>query len=303
MRFTLRQLEVFLAVARSESVSRAAGELAMSQSAVSSSLADLEQQFDVQLFDRVGKRLQLSGLGRSLRPRAEALHEQARELEDALASRSDVGMLRVGATLTIGNHVTVPLMARYMREHPGARVTLEVGNTAEIARKVLNFEIDVGLVEGELQDPQLEVTRWCDDELVVFCAPGHPFATKRTLRDSDLRAAAWIVRERGSGTRQAFEHAMHGILHDLDITLELQHTEAIRSAVEAGLGVGCVSRIVLGDALRHGNLIACKAPQRDFRRQFYFVLHRQKYRSVGVQSWLDLCKSQIDQITALALSP
>jgi DNA-binding transcriptional LysR family regulator len=264
----------------------------MSQSAVSSALADLEQQFDIQLFDRIGKRLQLSGLGRSIRPRAEALQEHARELEQGLENRSDVGLLRVGATLTIGNYVTVPLMARFMREQPGARVTLEVANTAEIARKVTNFEIDVGLVEGELQEPELEVTRWCDDELVVFCAPNHPLAKKRALHDDDLRAAAWIVRERGSGTRQAFEHAMHGILYELQITLELQHTEAIKSAVEAGLGVGCVSRIALGEAFKHGGLVPCKAPQRDFRRQFYFVLHKHKYRSAGVQRWLELCRNQ-----------
>ncbi|HEY2734730.1 MAG TPA: LysR family transcriptional regulator [Polyangiales bacterium] len=292
MRFTLRQLEVFLAVARSESVSRAARELAMSQSAVSSALADLEQQFEIQLFDRIGKRLSLSTLGLALRPRAQALHERAEELERGLGQRSETGLLRVGATLTIGNYVTVPLMAEFMREHPGARVTLEVANTAEIARKVLNFEIDVGLVEGELHDAELEVTRWCDDELTVFCAPSHPFAKKRALHDADLREAAWIVRERGSGTRQAFEHAMHGILSELTIALELQHTEAIKSAVEAGLGVSCVSQIALDESFRHGALVRCKVPQRDFRRQFYFVLHKRKYRSVGVQRWLELCLAQ-----------
>jgi DNA-binding transcriptional LysR family regulator len=293
MRYTLRQLEVFLAVARSESVSRAATELFMSQSAVSSALADLEEQFAVQLFDRVGKRLQLSGLGRALRPQAQALHEQALGLEQALASQSALGVVRVGATLTIGNYVTVPLMARFMREHPGARVTLEVANTAEIARKVANFEIDVGLVEGELHDPELEITPWCDDELVVFCAPGHPFASKKLLRDADLREAAWVVREPGSGTRQAFEHAMQGILPELPIALELQHTEAIKSAVEAGLGVGCVSRIAVSDAFRFGSLVPCHVPQRDFRRKFYFVLQRRKYRSSGLQHWLELCRSQI----------
>src|ERR1051325_2079245 len=98
MRFTLRQLEVFLAVARSESVSRAAEELGMSQSAVSGALADLEQQFSVQLFDRIGKRLQLSALGSSLRPQSEALFEQALGLEHALSGESDSGLLRVGAT-------------------------------------------------------------------------------------------------------------------------------------------------------------------------------------------------------------
>jgi DNA-binding transcriptional LysR family regulator len=292
MRYTLRQLEVFLAVARSQSVSRAAEELAMSQSAVSSALADLEGQFEIRLFDRIGKRLQLSGLGRVLRPRAEALQAEARGFEQALASHSELGQLRVGATLTIGNYVIVPLMARFMREQPGARISLEVANTEQIAHKLANFEIDVGLVEGELQNPDLDVSRWCEDELVVFCAPDHPFAQRRTLRDADLREAQWIVREPGSGTRQAFDHAMHGILPELSISLELQHTEAIKSAVEAGLGLGCVSRIAVADAFKHGTLHACRVPERDFRRHFYFVLHRHKYKTPGVQRWLELCKRE-----------
>lgn len=292
MRFTLRQLEVFLAVARSESVSRAADELGMSQSAVSGALAELERQFGIRLFDRIGKRLQLSALGRSLRPRGDALEEQARELEHAFASQSEVGVLRVGATLTIGNHVAVPLMARFMRDYPGARVRLEVANTAEIARKVLNFEIDVGLVEGELNDPSLRVTRWRDDELVVFAAPGHPHASKPALDDGDLLTTRWIVREPGSGTRQAFDHAMHGLLPDLEIALELQHTEAIKSAVEAGLGLGCVSRIAVAEALRHGTLVPCHVPHRNFKRQFFFVLHQDKYQSSGLQNWLELCSRE-----------
>ncbi len=291
MRFTLRQLEVFLAVARSESVSRAAAELAMSQSAVSSALADLETQFDIQLFDRIGKRLQLNSLGRALRPRAESLDAQARGFEHALSNHSDVGLLRVGATLTIGNYVAVPLMASFMRDNRGARVSLEIANTEEITRKVRNFEIDVGLVEGELQHPELEITRWCDDELVVFCAPDHPYASRKQLTDDDLREAPWIVRELGSGTRQAFDHAMWGLLPELTITLELQHTEAIKSAVEAGLGVGCVSRIAVANEVGYGTLHVCTVPSRSFKRHFYFVVHRQKFLSAGMKRWLELCRA------------
>jgi DNA-binding transcriptional LysR family regulator len=290
MRYTLRQLQVFLAVARDESVSQAARALAMSQSAASASLSDLERQFGVRLFDRLGKRLQLSDLGRALRPRAEAVLEQARDLERALEDRQDIGRLRIGATLTIGNHVVVPLMARLMREHPAAEVTLAVANTEEIARQVVNFEIDVGLIEGEVEQPDLEVTPWRPDELVVFCAPAHPFARKRRLSDADLRRAAWIVRERGSGTRQAFDRAMRGLLPELQIALALQHTEAIKEAVAAGLGVGCVSRLALRDAFAAGTLHPCRVPHRDFRRQFFFLLHRQKHRSRGVLRWLDLCR-------------
>ena len=292
MRYTLRQLEVFLAVAHHESVSRAAEDLAMSQSAVSGALADLERQFEIQLFERLGKRVQLSGLGRSLRPRAQALLEQATELETGFKNQTAVGLVRVGATLSIGNYLMVPEIARFMRENPGARVTLDVANTVEIARKVLEFEIDIGLVEGELHEPELEVTHWRPDELVVFCAPSHPFAKKRTLSDADLISASWIVREPGSGTRQAFDRAMHGILSDLEIVLELQHTEAIKSAVEAGLGVGCVSRIALEEAFHHGTLVPCRVPQRDFQRSFYLVLRKQKYKSAGMQSLLEQFRAQ-----------
>ncbi len=292
MRYTLRQLEVFLAVARAESVNQAAKALFMSQSAASGSLSDLERQFDVQLFDRVGKRLQLNQLGRSLRPRAEAVLEQARELEQTLEKHKDVGQLRIGATLTIGNYLAVPLMAQFMRAHPGAALTLAVANTEEIARQVENFEIDVGLVEGEIEHADLRLTAWRDDELVVFCAPSHPLARKRVLKDEDLRQAAWIVRERGSGTRQAFDRAMRGLLPDLQIALALQHTEAIKGAVAAGLGIGCISRIALEDAFRIGTLKPCAVPHRDFRRQFFFLLHKRKYLSPGVERWLELCRAE-----------
>jgi DNA-binding transcriptional LysR family regulator len=238
----------------------------------------------------VGKRLQLSALGRSVRPAAESVLEQARALEHDLTSRRGAARLRLGATLTIGNHLAPPLMARFMSEHPGAEVTLAIGNTEEIARQVVNFEIDVGLIEGELEHADLEVTPWRQDKLVVFCAPAHPLARKRALTDEDLRAATWIVRERGSGTRQTFDRAMHGLLASLRIALELEHTEAIKSAVVAGLGLGCVSPITLQDALKTSRVKVCKVPHRDFRRQFYFVVHKQKYRGVGVQQWLDLCR-------------
>lgn len=288
MRYSLRQLEVFLAVARIGNVTRAGHELAMSQSAVSGSLADLERQFDVRLFDRIGKRLQLSTVGRALRSQAEAVFDQARELETALADQADGARLRVGATLTIGNYVAVPLMARYMREHPGARIGLDIANTEVIARRVANFEFDVGLIEGELSHPSLQVTPFREDELVVFSAPSHPLARKRRLTDADLKAATWIVRERGSGTRQAFDRAMTGILPDLHIALELPHTEVIKRAVEAGLGLGCVSRLALADAFQAGTLRPRPVPHRDFRRRFYHVLHRQKHLGADLRRWLAL---------------
>lgn len=293
MKYSFRQLEVFLATAAHENLTRAAESLAMSQSAASSALRDLEQQFSVQLFDRIGKRLQLNELGQNIRPRVEALLDQARSLEQAMARHEEPGHLKVGATLSIGNYLAVEIMAQYMLEQPGAKVQLQVANTSTIVQKLLNFELDIGLIEGETQHADLEMLPWRDDELVVFCAPDHPWAGKPWLNDDDLLAAQWIIREPGSGTRQHFEWAMHGLLPQLQIKLELQHTEAIKRAVEAGLGVGCLSAITLVEAFRRGSLVPLSVTQRDFRRGFYFALHRSKFRTAGLQSWLELCRASV----------
>src|SRR3982751_5318192 len=281
MRYTLRQLEVFLAVARTGSVSRAGQELGLSQSATSSSLADLERQFDLQLFDRMGKRLRLSTRGGAIRAQAEAVLDQARDLERGFERRAIEHRVRVGATLTIGNYVAVPLVARFMREHPAVGLTLEVANAETIARQVANFELDVGLVEGEVDHPDLETTPWRDDHLVVFCGARDPLARKRALTDQDLLASDWIVRERGSGTRQAFDRAMRGLLPQLRIALTLGQTEAIKRAVEAGLGLGCVSKIALEDAFARGTLTPCRVPPRDLRRPLSFLLHKRKRPPAG----------------------
>ena len=293
MRYTLRQLEVFLAIAHFENVSHAAHHLSMSQSAASGALKELEGLYDIKFFERAGKRLKLNELGRQFWPRAEALLAQARELESDLQSRRDLGRLNVGATLTIGNYLAVAIMADYMAQQPGARVHLEVANTRSIVDRVLSLELDLGLIEGELNHPDLELLPWREDELVVFCSPDHPLSSKQALTDEDLRAGHWIVLESGSGTRQTFGRALHGLVAELDLALEPEHTEAIKRAVETGLGISCLSRVCLQEAFKRGSLVELSVPHRDFNREFYFVLHRQKYRSPGIERWLELCRASV----------
>jgi DNA-binding transcriptional LysR family regulator len=290
MRYTLRQLEVFLETARNGNVSRAAESLSMSQSAASGALRDFEGQFDVQLFDRVGKRLKINELGSIIQLKAESLLAQAEDLEQALLGSDEVGKLQLGATLTIGNYLAVPMIASFQETFPKARVALTVGNTASIAAQVRNYELDLGMIEGEIHDAELELIHWRDDELVVFAAPGHPYAQLAAVTDEQLLNTPWVVREPGSGTRQTFDRAMTGILPDLDLSLELQHTEAIKRAVEAGLGLGCLSRISLIDAFRRGSLVPVTIPHRHFQRRLSIILHRDKYRGPGLRQWLSLCQ-------------
>ncbi len=291
MRFTLRQLQVFVAVAQQESVSRAAEQLSLSQSATSTSLTELERQSGCQLFDRAGKRLSLNALARQLLPQAVALLDQARAIEDLLNGKTGFGSLDVGATLTVGNYLATLLIGSFMQRHPECRVSLHVQNTANIVQQIALHELDLGLIEGDCQHPDIEVLPWVEDELVVFCAPRHPLASLGQASLEELSREAWILRERGSGTRLTFDQAMRHHPTPLNIRLELEHTEAIKRAVESGLGISCISRLALRDAFRRGSLVPVETPGIDLRRQFYFIWHRQKYQTAAMREFLDQCRA------------
>jgi DNA-binding transcriptional LysR family regulator len=289
MHLTLRQLEVFAAIARTDNVSRAAEALSMSQSAASSALVELERQFDCPLFDRIGKSLRLNSTGRGLLPQVEDLLAKAGEIEGFLAG-GQLGPLAVGATLTIGNYLATLIVAEYLQRHPESRVDLKVSNTRHVLDGLIRCELDVGLIEGEANDPDLLIEPWLADELVVFCAPQHPLAQVEIVSNQQLTAAAWILRERGSGTRALFDRAVAPALEQVNIQLQLEHTEAIKRVVEAGLGLSCLSRVSLRDALRRGSLVEIKTPQFNLQRHFYFVQHRQRHISPASRTFLALCR-------------
>lgn len=297
MKFTLRQLEVFAAIARSGNVSRAAEEIPLSQSATSTALGEFERQFGLQLFDRVGKSLRLNEVGRQLLPRAVELLDRAHEIEDLLEGRSGFGPLSIGATLTIGNYLTTLIVAKFLQRHPHSQVQLAVHNTSTIVQQVAHYELDLGLIEGDCNHPDLEVQPWIADELAMFCAPSHPLAGQKRISLEQLLAEPWILREKGSGTRATFDRAMHNHHSRLNIRLELEHTEAIKRAVESGLGVGCISRLALKDAFRRGSLVPLDTPDLDLRRYFYFLWHKQKYQTAGMREFLALCREMTDGLS------
>lgn len=296
MRYTLRQLEIFTAIARTGSVSKAAEQVALSQSAASTALAELERQFDCQLFDRHGKLLVLNALGKSLLPAASSLLTQAHEIEHLLEGKMALGNLKLGATLTIGNYLAVLIVSEFMRHHTECHIDLQVKNTQHILQQLAGYELDLGLIEGSCHHPELIAEPWMDDELAVFCAPEHPLAQQQNITLDDLVSATWILREQGSGTRETFDHAMRHHSANLRVRLELEHTEAIKRAVESGLGIGCISRLALRDAFRRGNLIEIPTPKLDLKRQFMMVWHKNRYQTPAITCFLDYCRSLTKQV-------
>ncbi|MBL0166198.1 MAG: LysR family transcriptional regulator [Propionivibrio sp.] len=291
MRFTLRQMAVFVAVARQESVSRAAEALSLSQSATSTALGELERLYATQLFDRVGKSLRLNELGQSLLPQAVELIERATAIETVLEGRAGFGNLRIGATLTIGNYLATLIVADYLKRHPESSARLQVHNTATIIDQVARYELDLGLIEGNCRHPDLVVEPWVEDELVVFCAPTHRLAIKGSAALAELAGELWIVRERGSGTRETLDQALRHHHFELKVRLELEHTEAIKRAVELGLGLGCISRLALREAFRRGSLVAIETPELDLLRHFQFLWHKRKFQTAGMREFIGLCRA------------
>lgn len=291
MRYSLRQLEIFVAISRTASVSRAAEELSLSQSATSTALSELERQFDLQLFDRVGKSLRINETGLQLLPRAVELLDRAKEVEQLLQGHTGFGHMRIGATLTVGNYLATILVAHFLQEHPESRIQLQVHNTQTIVQQIANHEIDLGLIEGDCNHPDIAVEPWIADELVVFAAPSHPLVNQQKVSLDRLLQEPWILREKGSGTRETFDRAFHSMHSRLTIRLELEHTEAIKRAVESGLGIGCISRLALKDAFRRGSLVPLATPHLELKRNFYFLWHKQKYQTASMRAFLTLCKA------------
>lgn len=291
MKFTLRHLQVFLAVAREQSISRAAESLCMSQSATSAAVQELEHRYEVQLFDRSSKRLRLNHFGSAIRIKAEALMSHAKEFDAELLDKKDNGSLRIGASLTIGNYLAAKYLAVYMQQHPEAKVEMDVVSTPDVVAKVLNFSIDVGLIEADMHHDDLLFQHWREDNMIVFCAPSHPLAKKKTLSDKDILKASWILREPGSGLRLTFDRSMQGLLPKMHITLEFTHNEAIKNAVKTGLGIGCLSEIAIADEIQQGLLVPLALKNRSMTRSFYFVTHKKMIIDNAVNSWIELCKN------------
>ncbi len=198
--------------------------------------------------------------------------------------------MHIGATLTVGNYLATLLVAKFLQEHPESHIQLQVHNTRTIVQQVANYELDLGMIEGDCHHPDIQVQPWIADELVIFSAPDHPLARQKNISIETLLKEPWILREKGSGTRETFDRAFQNQHAKLNIRLELEHTEAIKRAVESGLGIGCISHLALKDAFRRGSLVPLNTPDIKLSRYFYFLWHKQKYQTAGMKHFLNLCR-------------
>jgi len=291
MNITLKQLRVFAAVAQRENVSRAAIDLSLTQSAVSMALKELELQLDLKLFDRVGKRMLMNQQGYWLLPRAQGILDQIQMIASE-SGKAGPQLLAVGASTTIADCL-FPALARHLYgSHPDLELRLETGNTSAILTQVLARKIELGLIEGVCQHPQLIATPWWTDHLVIVANPAHPLVVQSATSPVTIKALAgsrWIMREAGSGTRAIFEHAFRRQLSGFNIVAELRHVPTIKALVASGDSLACLSGITVAKEIAAGTLAPVSVRNMRLERQFFMLQHKQVYQSdihAGLVRWV-----------------
>ncbi|MDE2395316.1 MAG: LysR family transcriptional regulator [Burkholderiales bacterium] len=294
LHLNLRQLEVFVATARSGSTRAAARKVARSQSSASTALSDLEDVLGACLFDRVGRRLVLNENGRSLLPRAAALLDGSLEVEH-LFSGERATPLQVAASMTIGEFILPEMVSRWRQQHAKSPVRLAIANTSDVIAAVASFNADVGFIEGPHTHPDVVVSPWLRDELVIVAAPGHALAG-RAVTPKALGEAEWALRERGSGTREAADRWLIEHVGRLNVAYEIGSAESIKRLVATSRVLGFLSRHAVADELARGRLVELSTRLPAATRRLAIVIHRDRRLGAGAEDFVRHCRAAAKEL-------
>lgn len=288
---TIRNLEIFIKVAELGSMSAAAKSLYITQPSVSLAISELEREYEVNLFDRVGNRLCLSPTGEQLLIYASHLIQQYKEMELFLKDESHNAAIRIGATVTVGHYVIAPIIELLKKEMPGIKCEVLVANTSIIEECLLRSKLDIGFVEGEITSNALVVKPAVNDELCVVCSPAHRFYGRKSIHLRELNNEVFILREIGSGTRAKVET----ILHENRITYQPHWScysfEPIKEAILHNLGITIMSPRIAKRELQTDDLWSCTIEDANFKRTFDLVYRQNKYFTPALTRFIEICES------------
>ena len=292
-----RRLQVFYTVAKQLSFTKAAELLYMTQPAVTFQVKQLEEHFNTRLFERSHSKITLTPAGELALQYAEKILALTHEMETRMGELTGQvsGTLMVGASTTIAEYMLPRLLGEFKNRYPQVRCRLTVANSETIESKVADHTLDMGLIEAPSHHPQLEAEVVADDELVAICAPDHPIARLAAVTPQQLAELPYVSREAGSGTREvvdAYFRAKGVQPEDLHIVMELGSREAIKGAVEAGLGIAIVSRATISKETKLGDLVAVPLDP-PLHRPLSMVYAREKFRSRLLQTFLDYVRSSL----------
>lgn len=289
MKLSLKQLNVFITISKHKTLSAASESLFLSKAAVSLSLGELERQLGHTLFDRVNNRLVINQQGKLLLPLADELISRSNDIEQLFTSEKELkGKLHIGASNTVGNQVAPFLLSEFRESFQHFDQTLVIANSETIGQKLADFELDIGLVEGESKQHNLTSTPWFSDNMVIIASPKHPLVTNKEIKLEQLERCDWLLREPGSGTREYFlKHVAANLTH-WNEAFELNTTEAIINATSANLGLACLSQLSVQSALTDKRVVCLNFSLRT-TRDYWLLVHKEKYQSPIVRKFIEFC--------------
>ena len=285
----LEGYEVFCAVVEYGSITKAAKHLHMTQSTASRHLRLLEDEFGVLLLERSPIKVELTALGATLYPyAADLLSCHTRAKSEIARLQHERGELCVGATFSVGEYLLPSMLGDFRRSFPEVQIQMRIANTSLVVEELTRHQVDIGIVEGIVPSGEVTTTPWREDELVLVCPPNHPFATQGQIRIDQLEEEPLLWREEGSGTRDIAERALKraGVLPSLSRTMELGSTQAIKSAVQSGLGVAFLSRLTIEQEASLGTLVDVPIEGLQIFRTLYIVERPERYSNYMVEQFL-----------------
>jgi DNA-binding transcriptional LysR family regulator len=289
-----RRLQVFHTVARLLSFTKAAETLHMTQPAVTFQVRQLEESFNTRLFDRTHNRINLTTAGKIVFDYADGILKMYGQMDKSVRELTGEisGVMLLGSSTTIAEYMLPVILGRFKDKFPALTVRLTVANSETIVEMIENNEIDLGLIESEVHNKKLQVDHCRTDEMVLATSPNHPLGRKSVIEIKEIMNYPYIWREAGSGTREvSYEKIEEAGLNpnDIDVIMELGSPEAIKGAVESGVGISIMSRVSLEKELKLGTLVAIPLNP-PISRHFSFVYQKQKFRVRGIEELLEFAK-------------
>lgn len=289
---TLRHIRIFLSVCTNGcNTTKAAEEMHMTQPAISLAIREMEQYYGVTLFDRIGRRLRITEAGQRFQEYAAHISSLFDDMEKGMRDWDVFGLLRVGASITIGSQFLPNYVKAFYSRFPGTQVKALVAPSDELEQRLLKNELDFALIEGVAHNPSLISEEYMQDRLtVIFPADGN-FHQGQRLTIDEFKNQHFLLREPGSGTREVFDRVIENAGFAVDPIWEAMSTTALVNGVINGLGIAVLPhRMVLGP-LERGLVVAVQVDGLDFPRKFHIVYHKKKFLTTSAKAFIDLCRN------------
>ncbi|QIB69949.1 LysR family transcriptional regulator [Aminipila butyrica] len=286
---TLRHFKIFVSVCDHMSMTAAAEELFISQSAISQAVAELERYYDVRLFERLSRKLYLTEAGERLLGYGRHMIRMNGDIEKDMRALHEHGAIRLGVSVTIGANVLPELVSLYKKSNPKTTIEVFESNTQQIEKRILQDQTDIALVEGDTSSPDLISFPFMDDELVLICGMKHRFASLSAIAAVELEKEEFIIREKGSGTRKTFEEGLAAHNISWKASWVCNNADTIKMAVAEGLGISIISKRAVEKEAQAGSLCVKGIEGIRFERKFKIIYHKNKYLTDQMKDFISLC--------------